>query len=268
MQTSPASRQLDNRRALITGSSSGIGLAIAEALAAAGAQVVVHGLVSDAEGQALAQRLADQYRTRCVFLAGDMTDADAIDRLVQGAQEALGGLDILVNNAGVQFTARTEAFPIARWQSVIDINLTACFIAIRAALPAMQQQGFGRIVNIASVHGLVASQEKSAYVAAKHGLVGLTKVVALENAELGITCNAICPGWVDTAIVAQQVTARAAREQVSESVARKALVQDKQPMPAMTQTQAIGDLVRFLCSDSGTTLTGAALPMDGGWTAQ
>ncbi|MBB3168682.1 3-hydroxybutyrate dehydrogenase [Simiduia aestuariiviva] len=268
MQEVSHTRPLAGRRALVTGSSSGIGLAIAEALAKAGAAVVVHGLVPQAEGQALAAQIADAHLVPCVFLEGDMSNADAITGLIEQAQAALGGLDILVNNAGVQFTARTENFPIERWQSVLNINLTGCFVAIKAALPAMQQQGFGRIVNIASVHGLVASVEKAAYVAAKHGLVGLTKVVALENAEQGITCNAICPGWVDTAIVAKQVTARAERDQLTEADARRALVQDKQPMSRMTAPAAIGDLVRFLCSDSGQTLTGAALPVDGGWTAQ
>ncbi|UTA46511.1 3-hydroxybutyrate dehydrogenase [Simiduia sp. 21SJ11W-1] len=259
---------LTGRRALVTGSTSGIGLAIAESLAQAGANLVVHGLVDAEEGQALAQSLAEKYKVDCHFLPGDMSDATAIEQLVQNAQIALGGLDILVNNAGVQFTARTENFPLDRWQSVLDINLSACFIAIRAALPAMQAQGFGRIVNIASVHGLVASIEKAAYVAAKHGLVGLTKVVALENANAGITCNAICPGWVDTAIVAKQVAARASRENITEACAQRALVQDKQPMIRMTAPSAIGDLVRFLCTDSGQTLTGTALPVDGGWTAQ
>lgn len=259
---------LAGKCALITGSTSGIGLTCAESLAALGARIVIHGLVSEEEGTQLAESLAEKFDVSCFFVAGNMADQAEVVELVNRAQVLLGGLDILINNAGIQFTARTEDFPLDRWRQILDVNLTACFTAIKTALPFMQSSKFGRIINIASVHGLVASKEKSAYVAAKHGLVGLTKVVALENADQGITCNAICPGWVDTAIVAKQVDAKAKMQGITEEQARRALVQEKQPLPQMTSTKAIADLVSFLCSPSAGTMTGSAIPMDGGWTAQ
>ncbi|MDN3640114.1 3-hydroxybutyrate dehydrogenase [Simiduia curdlanivorans] len=263
-----SSLPLSGKSALVTGSTSGIGLACAQTLAAKGASLVIHGLVSDEEGNQLAANLAAKFNVDCYFVAGNLADEEAVIALVTRAQALLGRLDILVNNAGIQFTARVENFPIDRWRQVIEVNLTACFTAIKAALPFMQSAKFGRIINIASVHGLVASKEKSAYVAAKHGLVGLTKVVALENAEQGITCNAICPGWVDTAIVAKQIEAKAKMQGISDEQARRELVAEKQPMSHMTSVQAIADLVAFLASDSAATMTGSAIPMDGGWTAQ
>lgn len=259
---------LKDRVALVTGSSSGIGLGIARQLARAGCQLVVHGLVPAQEGQALAAQLAEEFGIRTRFIAANLSQPQAVEALVADSIETMGRLDILVNNAGIQYTARTEDFPLDRWQSVLDINLTAAFVAIKAALPAMQAQGFGRIINIASVHGLVASVEKAAYVAAKHGIVGLTKVVALENAERGITCNAICPGWVDTAIVAAQVEKRAQAQGLDLEAARVSLVRDKQPMPRMTAPDAIGQMIAFLCSSAADTITGTAMPIDGGWTAQ
>lgn len=268
IQASRSPAFLTSKVALITGSTSGIGLACARALAGAGADIVIHGLVTEHQGEVLAQQLASEFSVRCVFVGGDLTEDTAVKTLIETTQGLMGGLDILVNNAGIQYTARIEHFPIDCWRRVLDINLTSCFLATSMALPIMQANHFGRIINIASVHGLVASKEKAAYVAAKHGLVGLTKVTALENAEFGITCNAICPGWVDTAIVAAQISAKAAEQGLDEGTARRQLVQDKQPMPIMTATTAIGDLVVFLCSNSGTTITGAALPIDGGWTAQ
>ncbi|BFM11958.1 3-hydroxybutyrate dehydrogenase [Simiduia litorea] len=252
----------------MTGSTSGIGLACAQTLAAKGANLVIHGLVSDEEGKRLATQLAATFKVDCFFVAGNLADEDAVIKLIHEAQTLLGRLDILVNNAGIQFTARVENFPLDRWRQILEVNLTACFTAIKAALPFMQAEKFGRIINIASVHGLVASKEKSAYVAAKHGLVGLTKVVALENAEQGITCNAICPGWVDTAIVAKQIEAKAKMQGITEVQARRDLVAEKQPMSHMTSVQAIADLVAFLASDSAVTMTGSAIPMDGGWLAQ
>jgi 3-hydroxybutyrate dehydrogenase len=180
----------------------------------------------------------------------------------------MGGIDVLVNNAGIQYTSRVEDFPPETWDAIIAVNLSAAFHIMRRALPGMRQQGWGRIINIASAHGLVASVEKSAYVAAKHGLVGLTKVVALETAESGITCNAICPGWVLTPLVRKQIDARAANTGATAEQASAALLAEKQPTRRFTTVDQIGGMVLFLCSDAAANLTGASLPIDGAWTAQ
>lgn len=260
---------LTGKAAVVTGSTSGIGLAVARALAAQGAKVLLNGLEANAgDGEALARQLAGEYGIEVRFHGADMRDPGQIEAMIAFAAEAFGGVDILVNNAGIQHTAPTEAFPVERWDAIIAINLSAAFHAIRAALPHMQRRGWGRIVNTASVHGLVASVHKAAYVAAKHGLVGLTKVVALENAERGITCNAICPGWVNTPLIQQQIVDIAERDQVDIAEASRRLVGAKQPSKGFVQPEQIGALVCFLCSDAASQITGAALPIDGAWTAQ
>ena len=259
---------MENKIALITGSTSGIGLGIAHALARAGNDIALHGLLPAGEGEALAGELRREYGCRVVFSDADLRDGDAVAALVRDTREQLGGIDVLVNNAGIQHTAPAQDFPVQKWDDIIAVNLSAAFHTIHHALPIMQAQGWGRIINIASVHGLVASVNKAAYVAAKHGVVGLTKVVALENVEQGITCNAICPGWVDTPLIARQIQHYADAGDLDYEAARQALITGKQPMPEMTQPSSIGQLVLFLCSDAALTMTGAALPIDGAWTAQ
>ena len=197
-----------------------------------------------------------------------MSKPDQIAGMVKQAQDAFGTLDILVNNAGIQFTARTEAFPDDKWDSIISINLSSAFHAIKAALPGMQKQNWGRIINIASAHGLVASEQKIAYVSAKHGLVGMTKVVALENAKQNITCNAICPGWVLTPLVQKQIEDRAKKEGSSVEKANKELLEEKQPSMRFTTPEQIGAAIVFLCSEAAINITGIPFPIDGGWVAQ
>ncbi len=259
---------MKDKIALITGSSSGIGLGIAHIFAGAGCHIALHGLLPPAEGEALCEEFRDSYGVRAVFSDADLRDADAIAALVRRTGEALGDIDVLVNNAGIQHTAPAQAFPAAKWNDIIAVNLSSAFHCIHHTLPAMQARGWGRIINIASVHGLVASVNKAAYVAAKHGIVGLTKVVALENVEQGITCNAICPGWVDTPLIGQQIQAYARTRELDYEQARLALITDKQPLPEMTQPASIGQLALFLCSAAAQTMTGAAIPIDGAWTAQ
>ncbi len=257
-----------NKVALVTGSSSGIGLGIARQLAAAGYDIMLHGLLSQAQGEALAQDLGLEYKVRCGFSDADLRDPSAVACLVNQCIESLGRIDVLVNNAGIQFTQRIEQFPEQKWHDIISINLSSVFFAMQAAIPVMREQGWGRIINIASVHGLVASAQKSAYCAAKHGVVGLTKVAALENADAGITVNAICPGWVETDLVKPQIQAIADDQAISYEQARAQLVGQKQAMTSMTQPAMLGALTVFLCSDDASTMTGTALPVDGAWTAQ
>ncbi len=257
---------LTGKIALVTGSTSGIGLGIARRLLTQGATVILNGL---GDPQAIENLKAELAQTGSVdYVGGDLSKAADVERMVREAEARHGRVDLLVNNAGIQFTARTESFPAERWDQIIAINLSAAFHAIRAVLPGMQQRGHGRIVNIASVHGLVASKEKSAYVAAKHGIVGLTKVVALENAEADITVNAICPGWVFTPLVEQQIRARAEREGKAYEAARDELLGEKQPSKRFAQIDDIADAVIFLAGPAGRSITGINLPLDGGWTAQ
>jgi 3-hydroxybutyrate dehydrogenase len=254
---------LTGKVAIVTGSTSGIGAAIARGLAAAGARVVLNGFGEPAAIAALAAELG-----RADHDPADMTRPDEIARMVADAEARHGRVDILVNNAGIQHTARVESFPVERWDAILAINLSAAFHAIRAALPGMQARGHGRIVNIASVHGRVASVEKSAYVAAKHGVVGLTKVVALENAERDITCNAICPGWVRTPLVEKQIEARAARDGIAPERAARELLAEKEPTLRFTSVDDIAAMVVFLCGPAAGNVTGAEMVMDGGWTAR
>ena len=258
---------LTGKTALITGSTSGIGLAIAHAMADAGADIMLNGLGDPAALETVVRDVAARYPVRVRFDGADLSTAAGVTGLVERTRAALGGCDILVNNAGIQFTAPIGAFPAERWDAILAINLSATFHAMQAALPGMVAAGWGRIINIASAHGLVASAQKAAYVAAKHGVVGLTKVGAIEVANAGVTVNAICPGWVRTPLVEAQLEARAAREHRSIEAVTTDLLAEKQPMQQFTTPEAIGAMAVYLCSDAARTITGAALSIDGGWTA-
>ena len=259
---------LKGRAAIITGSTSGIGLGIAEALAAEGADVMLNGFGEPAEIQKLVMALEKRHEVRVIFSGADISKVDEVEEMVRYGVKALGSVDILVNNAGIQHLAPVESFPAERWDAVIATNLSSNFHAIRAALPGMRKRGWGRIINIASAHGVVASAGKAAYVAAKHGVIGLTKVVALETATSAITCNAICPGWVLTPLVQKQIDDLARREKLSAEEARRRLVLDKQPSGEFATPAQIGALAAFLCSEAAAQIRGAALSVDGGWTAQ
>jgi 3-hydroxybutyrate dehydrogenase len=259
---------LKGKTALVTGSTSGIGLGIAEALAAKGADVMLNGF-GDADAIAgLRKRIADQFGVKVGYDGADLSKPDQIKTLIEHATEELGKIDILVNNAGIQFTSPIEEFPPERWEAVIAINLSAVYYGMHYALPGMKQRGWGRLINIASAHGLVASVNKSAYVAAKHGVIGLSKVAALENAETGITSNCICPGWVLTPLVQKQIDALAERKGLSGEEAARDLLGEKQPSKRFVTPEQLGELAVFLSSDAASNMTGAALTMDGGWTAQ
>ncbi len=259
---------LSGKTALITGSTSGIGLGIAQALAAEGANIVFNGFGDAAEIARLQQQTAADHQVETFYSSADMTKPDEIAQMMQDAAARFGSVDILVNNAGIQHVATIEDFPVERWDAVIAINLTSAFHTTRLALPGMRAKNWGRIINIASAHGLVASAGKSAYVAAKHGIVGLTKVTALETAETGITCNAICPGWVLTPLVQKQVDARAAAQGISIEQAKRDLVSEKQPSGEFITPEQLGALAVFMCSDAATQVRGVAWNMDGGWVAQ
>ena len=260
--------QLKDKNAIVTGSTSGIGLGIARSLAGAGANLMLNGFGDAAQIEALRAGLAKEFGVKVGYSGADMSKPEQIHAMVAAAVKELGSVDILVNNAGIQHTARVESFPPERWDAVIAINLSSAFHGIQAVLPGMQARNWGRIVNIASVHGLVASLEKSAYVAAKHGMLGLTKVVALENAKTGITCNAICPGWVLTPLVQKQIDDRAQREGITVNQAKADLLGEKQPSGEFATPEQMGALCVFLCSESAAQMRGVALPVDGGWVAQ
>jgi 3-hydroxybutyrate dehydrogenase len=255
---------LKNKTALVTGSTSGIGLGIAKALARQGANIVLNGF-GDVEGP---KAEIAALGVKVAYHGADMSRVDQIEDMVKFAQAQWGSLDILVNNAGIQHVSKIENFSTERWDAIIAINLSSAFHATRCALPAMQAANWGRIINVASVHGLVGSAEKSAYVAAKHGVVGLTKVTALENATTGITCNAICPGWVLTPLVQKQVDAKAAALGVSNEDAKKVLLGEKEPSMQFTTPEELGELAVFFCSPAGNNVRGVAWNMDGGWVAQ
>ena len=248
---------LTGKTALVTGSTSGIGLGIAQRLAAAGATLILNGFGDLAAAQA-------SLPGRSGFHAADLSKPDEIADLFTYASRDFGGVDILVNNAGIQHVAPVEDFPVERWDAVIALNLSAVFHTTRLALPTMRERDWGRIVNISSVHGLVASTGKAAYVAAKHGVVGLTKVTALETARTGITCNALCPGFVLTPLIQQQLDSRGS----DPDQARRDLLSEKQPSQEFVTTDQLGELALFLCSDAAAQVRGAAWTMDGGWTAQ
>ena len=258
---------LQGRVAVVTGSTSGIGLGIAEALAAEGSSILLNGFGDAADIEAQRTALAAKHGVTVLYDGADMRNPEAISEMIAAAERDLGGVHILVNNAGIQHTAPIEDFPAAQWDAVLAINLSAAFHAMHAAIPVMRRAGWGRIVNIASAHGLVASPQKSAYVAAKHGLVGLTKVAGIELANAGVTCNAICPGWVLTPLVEKQIAARAVREGKSEDAIRRDLLAEKQPMLEFSTPAMIGAMAVYLCSEAARTVTGTALSIDGGWTA-
>jgi 3-hydroxybutyrate dehydrogenase len=255
---------LKDKTALVTGSTSGIGLGMAHALAAQGANIVLNGF---GEFEAAKAEVA-KHGTRVEYHGADMSKPAEIEAMMTFAAERFGGIDILVNNAGIQHVAPIAAFPVDKWDAVIAINLTSPFHTTRLALPGMQEKNWGRIINIASAHGLVASANKSAYVAAKHGLVGLTKVTALETANTGITANAICPGWVLTPLVQKQVDAMAAKDGISVDAAKVKLLSEKQPHHEFVTPEQLAALAVFLCSDAASLVRGVAWNMDGGWVAQ
>lgn len=257
---------LKGKNAVVTGSTSGIGLAIAEALAQAGADVVINGLGSDAEIAAALAKVG-AHGGRVAYDGANMLRHNQIAEMIEKAERDLGGLDILINNAGIQHVSPVEEFPIEKWDAILAINLTAPFIAIRAAVPALKRRGGGRIINTCSVHSLIASPYKSAYVAAKHGLDGLTKAVALEVATSAITVNAISPGWVYTPLAEKQIPDLARSQNISIEEAKRTLLA-KQPTQAFILPEQVGALAVFLASDAAASITGANYAIDGGWTAQ
>lgn len=255
---------LKGKTALVTGSTSGIGLGIAKALAKQGANIVLNGF-GDVDGpksqvQALGVKVA--------YHGADMSKPADIEAMMKFAAAEFGRVDVLVNNAGIQHVASVEDFPPEKWDQIIAINLSSAFHTTRLALPAMKKAGWGRVINVASVHGLVASVQKAAYVASKHAIVGFTKVVALENATTGVTCNAICPGWVLTPLVQKQVDAVAARDGLSNEAATQQLLREKEPSMQFTTPEELGELAVFFCSEAARNVRGVAWNMDGGWAAQ
>jgi len=264
--TYPA-RDLQGRTALVTGSTSGIGLGVARAFAARGADIVLNGFGAPDAIEAERAGIAKDFGVTVNYSNADMTDRDAIARMIDDIVAMSGRLDILVNNAGVQHVAPVAEFPVDKWDLILAINLTAAFHTIRLSLPHMRRTGYGRIVNIASAHGLVASPFKSAYVAAKHGLLGLTKTVALEAAEEPITCNAICPGYVATPLVDAQIDDQAKAHGISREAVIRDVLLAQQPNKRFARVEEIGALAAFLCSENAASITGTSLAVDGGWTA-
>jgi 3-hydroxybutyrate dehydrogenase len=259
---------LKEKVALVTGSTSGIGLGIAEALAAEGASIMLNGFGDAAKIEELRASFEQRFCVKALYCGADISKGDQLRAMVAETRKSLGSLDILVNNAGIQFTAPVEEFPDDKWDQIIAINMSGVFHGMKAAIPGMKAKGWGRIINIASAHGLVASPFKVAYVAAKHGVLGMTKVAAIELANSGVTVNAICPGWVLTPLVRKQLEDRAAAEGTSVEKETHAFVTEKQPMAQFSTPEQIGGLAVFLCSDAAKTITGVPLSIDGGWTAQ
>lgn len=259
----------DQLNVIITGSTSGIGMGVAHSFAKAGHKVAINGRRMNDAAEAAMKEFTDAYGADNVIFAGaDISKPDQIDGMVDATVKAFGQVDVLVQNAGIQHTAPVVDFPNDRWEQIISVNLSSVFYGAKTVLPMMLKQGYGRIINVASVHGLVASKEKAAYVAAKHGVVGLTKVMALETAETPVTCNCICPGWVLTPLVEKQIHARAAENGTTYDAERLALLSEKQPSKEFTTPEQLGDLAVFLSSSSADQLTGQSISMDGGWTAQ
>ena len=259
---------LTGKNAIVTGSTSGIGLAIARTLAGQGCNIMLNGMGEKSVIDGLVAEFPKAYGVKTIYSGADMSKPAEIKQMVIDCNAKLGSVDILINNAGIQFTAPIEEFPEEKWDAIIAINLSASFHCTKAAIPLMRKQNFGRIINIASVHGLVASTNKSAYVAAKHGIVGLTKVVALENAETNITVNAICPAWVHTPLVQKQIEDKAQAQGISIEEATAKLLGEKQPNKRFIKPENIGAMIAFLCGENGDSMTGEIITMDGGWTAQ
>ncbi|WP_293902964.1 3-hydroxybutyrate dehydrogenase [Phenylobacterium sp.] len=268
-QTNPVvNRPLEGRVAIVTGSTSGIGLGIAQSLAEQGARLVLNGFGDPDEVEQTREMLAALHGVEVLYSPADLSMPEKIGEMVAFARDVLGPIDILVNNAGIQHVAPVGEFPTAKWDAIIAVNLSSAFHAIKAVLPEMVERRFGRIVNIASAHGLIASPFKSAYVAAKHGVVGLTKTVALEAARQGVTCNAICPGYVWTPLVEKQIAEQAQAHGISTERVITDVLLTSQPNRRFASVEEIGALTAFLCGDNGASITGAALAVDGGWTAQ
>jgi 3-hydroxybutyrate dehydrogenase len=267
VSTMNAARPLAGRVALVTGSTSGIGLAVLEKLASEGADVMMSGFGDPMAIEALRSGLEERYSVRVRYDGADMSKPEEVEAMVEAARRAFGSVDILVNNAGIQHVEPIESFPVEKWNAILAINLSAAFHTIRASFAGMKARGWGRIVNIASAHALIASPFKAAYVAAKHGVLGLTKVAALEGAEHGVTANAICPGYVWTPLVAKQIDEQAAAHKIDqEQVVRDVLLKNT-PTKRFAQADEIGALTAFLCGPNAASITGTALPVDGGWTA-
>jgi 3-hydroxybutyrate dehydrogenase len=267
LRLDPIAHPLKGKVSLITGSTSGIGLGIARALAAAGSAVVLNGFGKPEDIVEAQAKIGSEFGVKVSYSSADMSKAASIVDMVGKTLDSYGRLDILVNNAGIQYVAPIEQFPIEKWDAIIAINLSSAFHTTRAALPAMRSNKYGRIINIASAHGLVASPFKAAYVAAKHGIVGLTKVTALETAEANITCNAICPGYVYTPLVEAQIEGQAK----AHGIPREQIIRDvllaQQPNKRFATVEQLGELSVFLAGDAASSITGIALPVDGGWTA-
>ena len=266
-QSAETARALQGRAAVVTGSTSGIGLGIARALAQAGADVMLNGFGVATEIEKIRTGLAEETSVDVRYDGADMSKPEAISAIIDQANAAFGKVDILVNNAGIQFVSPLESFPTAKWDAILAINLSAAFHASRAVFAGMKKRNWGRIINIASAHGLIASPFKAAYVAAKHGVVGLTKVTALEGAESGVTCNAICPGYVWTPLVEKQIEDQAKSHGISKEKVIHDVLLAQQPSKRFATVEELGALTVFLSTEAGTSITGTALPVDGGWTA-
>jgi 3-hydroxybutyrate dehydrogenase len=260
-------RPLDGRVAIVTGATSGIGYAVADTLAEQGALIVINGLGEAGEVERLCRDLSERHQTPVRYDDADLLQAEAVMDLVDRSARAFGPVEILVNNAGIQHVGPIEEFPLEKWDAILSVNLSAVFHATRCVLPDMRRRGWGRIINVASAHGLIGSPFKSAYVAAKHGVVGLTKVTALETAEAGITCNAVCPGYVWTPLVAHQVRAQAAAHGLAEDEVVRKLLLAEQPNKRFATAEEIAGTVAFLCSPAAASITGTSISVDGGWTA-
>lgn len=260
-------KALEGKTAIVTGSTSGIGLAIAHSLAHAGASIMLNGFGDPKEIEKIQKDLERKYNCKVSYSAADVSNGDAVKQMVTETKEKLGSVDIIVNNAGIQFVSPIVDFPDEKWHAIMGINLFSAFKLTKEALPYMLKNNWGRIINIASAHGLVASPFKSAYVAAKHGMVGLTKTVALEMAETNITCNAVCPGYVKTPLVEKQIAEQAKAHGISEERVVKEVLLASQPNKKFIQPEHLGDLVAFLCSPAGDSMTGEIISMDGAWTA-
>jgi 3-hydroxybutyrate dehydrogenase len=260
--------QLKGKAAIVTGSTSGIGLGIARAFASQGMDVMLNGFGEAAEIKRTRGSIEKKFGVKTAFSGADMSKPADIEAMVEAAQRAFGKVDVLVNNAGIQHVEPVETFPVAKWNAIIAINLSAAFHAIRAVVPEMKSRKWGRIINVASAHALVASPYKSAYVASKHGVLGLTKTVALETAEHGITVNAICPGYVLTPLVEKQIPETAKARGITEEAVVRDVLLHAQPTRQFVTTEQIGALSVFLCTDAAASITGAAVPIEGGWTAQ